>query len=205
MRPYTDTWAKSAADKLRNDLQSEISDRVTASGILIKSSFFHPTYNLLYKHGDPENFNVLKDLVRREMQDVAPLAQATLQASPETPAVTDRLSKAMQRLVDMQDPTRNAAQSEPGDVLDRYFQSPQCQDISINPMDWWRQHEVRFPALAILARKYLSLPATSVASERMFSCAGNYVTDTRNRLTDDCVSDLVFCNNALKTLERVKK
>ena len=50
--------------------------------------------------------------------------------------------------------------------------------------------------MARLARKYLAIPATSVASERMFSYSGGVVTDRRNRLSDDAVSDIVFCNYA---------
>lgn len=54
--------------------------------------------------------------------------------------------------------------------------------------------------MAKIARKYLAIPATSVASERMFSFAGGVCTDRRNRLSDDTVSDIVFCNYASRCL-----
>jgi hypothetical protein len=59
--------------------------------------------------------------------------------------------------------------------------------------------------MAQLTQKYLSIPAASVASEKMFSIAGDFVTAKWNRLTDEGVSDLVFSNNALKTLQKASK
>jgi hypothetical protein len=40
------------------------------------------------------------------------------------------------------------------------------------PLDWWRLHQHDFVYLSKLAAKYLSIPATSAPSERVFSTAG---------------------------------
>ncbi|KAK3835789.1 MAG: hypothetical protein JOS17DRAFT_772185 [Linnemannia elongata] len=64
-------------DTLRRNLQLEIGNRVKESEILIKASFFHPTYNLLYKQCN-ENFGMLKDILRREMQNIKPPANAPI-------------------------------------------------------------------------------------------------------------------------------
>ncbi|GAA6096662.1 zinc finger BED domain-containing protein 1-like [Tachysurus ichikawai] len=49
---------------------------------------------------------------------------------------------------------------------------------------------------AMLAKSYLSVPATSTASERLFSVAGNIVTKKRASLTSEHVDMLTFlhCN-----------
>jgi len=49
-----------------------------------------------------------------------------------------------------------------------------------------------YPFLTILARKFLTIQATSVASERVFSKGGLIVTDHRATLTNDHASQLVF-------------
>ncbi|CAM9651177.1 unnamed protein product, partial [Ascophyllum nodosum] len=59
------------------------------------------------------------------------------------------------------------------------------------PLDWWRINAVRFPLLAALARRLLTTPASQAQSERVFSSAGQIVTQTRNRLSSEKVELLV--------------
>ena len=62
-----------------------------------------------------------------------------------------------------------------------------------NPFDWWRQNQSSFPILAKLARKYLSAPLTSVASERLFSSAGLiYANKKRSRLSGSKAEKLLL-------------
>ena len=52
----------------------------------------------------------------------------------------------------------------------------------INPLDFWRTHEIVFPGLALIARKYLGVQASSASVERMFSIAGHIFSVKRRRL-----------------------
>lgn len=61
-----------------------------------------------------------------------------------------------------------------------------------DPLKWWKDHEVFFPSLSHLAKKYLLVPVTSSPSERVFSCSGNIVTCHRASLKPDAVDRLVF-------------
>ena len=58
-------------------------------------------------------------------------------------------------------------------------------------LSWWRRHQFAYPTLARLANKYLAIPASSSASERVFLAAGNVVTKKRNKLGDDTVDALL--------------
>jgi len=53
----------------------------------------------------------------------------------------------------------------------------------VDPIEWWRTYETRFPNLRRMARDYLAIPATSVPSERCFSIAGNVLTKRRSAMT----------------------
>ena len=63
-------------------------------------------------------------------------------------------------------------------------------------LSWWCRHQFAYPTLARLAKKYLAIPASSAASERVFLAAGNVVTKERNKLGDDTVDALVFLDGS---------
>ena len=51
-----------------------------------------------------------------------------------------------------------------------------------NPLAYWQEKKIFYPVLAKLAAKYLSVPAASVASERLFSTAKHIISDLQNSL-----------------------
>ena len=51
-----------------------------------------------------------------------------------------------------------------------YLQYPTL-DIDESPLDWWKLECKRMPLLSVLARKYLSVCATSVSSESLIFLA----------------------------------
>jgi hypothetical protein len=69
--------------------------------------------------------------------------------------------------------------------LDRYLELP--IDEEIDPLLWWQAHSSEFPIVSDMARDFLTIQATSVASEQAFSVAGNTITKTRNRLLPETV------------------
>ena len=60
--------------------------------------------------------------------------------------------------------------------LDCYLSHPQLE-MEENLLNWWKAEHTRYPHLAKLAQKYLCICATSVPSERVFSYAGQTVSD----------------------------
>ncbi|KAH8019297.1 hypothetical protein HPB51_018809 [Rhipicephalus microplus] len=61
----------------------------------------------------------------------------------------------------------NAHESVPSQVAE-YLGAP-VLPRSENPLEWWKTHGSRlYPALAKVAQKYLSIPATQARSERLF-------------------------------------
>ncbi len=81
--------------------------------------------------------------------------------------------------------------------LDQYLLHPQLP-MEESPLEWWMHKHSRHPWLAKVAGKYLCVCATSVQSERVFSCAGHIVSDHRSSLKPDKVDALVFLARNLK-------
>ena len=68
--------------------------------------------------------------------------------------------------------------------------------VKEKPLRWWHFHDT-YPNLALLARKYLSVSATSVPCERAFSTAGHIVNRKRGCLLPESVHKLIFLSENL--------
>jgi hypothetical protein len=70
-----------------------------------------------------------------------------------------------------------------------------------NPLEWWRVRQEEFPLLSNLARRVLSISATSVPSERVFSKSGWIMNKRRTCLGDTTFSNLVVvaCSSSYLT------
>ena len=84
--------------------------------------------------------------------------------------------------------------------LNSYISFAECAP-DMNPFDWWRSHETKFPTLAILAKRVLSIPASSAPSERVFSKVNEVVDKRRNRMDPETSEKLVFLQKSIPVLE----
>ena len=75
--------------------------------------------------------------------------------------------------------------------VERYLVMAQIQNDQ-NPLKWWDVNKSQFPILAQLARKYLSIQATSGASERVFSDAGLIMSSKRTSMKENLFEALIF-------------
>ncbi|XP_023212487.1 zinc finger BED domain-containing protein 4-like [Centruroides sculpturatus] len=84
--------------------------------------------------------------------------------------------------------------------LETYLHLPLKQRHS-DPFLWWRSSKELFPNLSELAMKYLSAPASSIESERIFSTGGNIYEPARNRLCPENGEILMFLHYNLRVLQ----
>nr|XP_023028246.1 zinc finger BED domain-containing protein 1-like [Leptinotarsa decemlineata] len=79
-------------------------------------------------------------------------------------------------------------------MIRQYLEMPYYERKS-NPMEFWKTHKSTFPELYKLALKYLSIPVTSVPSERVFSKTGQLTNLRRNRLPPKHLDEIIFFNS----------
>lgn len=69
-----------------------------------------------------------------------------------------------------------------------------------NPIIWWKEKKEVFPILKEMAAKFLSAPASSVYSERIFSEVGNIYDESRSNLLPRNAEKLLFIHHNLPLL-----
>ncbi len=66
---------------------------------------------------------------------------------------------------------------------------------------YWAVNNLRFPALARMAQKYISAPCSSVETKRLFSSVSHILTDNRSRLVAEHAEMLLFLKKKLPLLK----
>lgn len=77
------------------------------------------------------------------------------------------------------------------DEVDKYMDSP-CERTA--PLEYWQRYESVYPKLAQLARRILSVPASSASVERAFSSLRRLIGDDRTLLSAESVETLLKIN-----------
>ena len=69
---------------------------------------------------------------------------------------------------------------------------PHEKDIYLDILAFWKKQATNLPLLSWLARRILSIPASSAPSERVFSEGGRVVTSSRTLLNPETAEDLIW-------------
>ena len=67
-----------------------------------------------------------------------------------------------------------------------------------DPLEWWRRNGETMKELRKLAKKFLTIPATSTPSERLFSKAGELINQRRSMLSDKNINMTLFLNKNIE-------
>jgi len=89
--------------------------------------------------------------------------------------------------------------------FERYMAEDTRSYLNVKDEDipkWWTERKSIYPTLYRLAKKFLSIQASSVPSERLFSQAGDVIKKERSRLDPHLAADILFSRySVLKNLE----
>lgn len=115
-----------------------------------------------------------------------------------------RMSPLPQSVYDIllgEDPTERMPEIH--QQLENYIAEPLCKR-SLSPLHWWHTKEHRFPAVARLARKYLSIPATAISAERAFAPREAPAAHRRAMLGSKHLDHILFLNQNCDYMEQLK-
>ncbi|KAL6994938.1 hypothetical protein U1Q18_052505 [Sarracenia purpurea var. burkii] len=76
------------------------------------------------------------------------------------------------------------------DELTQYLSEPPAP-ISTDVLEWWKANNTRYPRLSVMARDFLALQPTSVASEELFCGKGDEIAKQRFSMPHDSTQTLL--------------
>lgn len=86
--------------------------------------------------------------------------------------------------------------------LDHYLDEDVLPKIEgFDVLNWWKANAPKYPTLQLMARDFLVVPASSVASESAFSSSGRLVSPHRNRLHPKTIEALMCAQSWLWAAE----
>lgn len=136
------------------------------------ASFLDPRYKDFFFISDPRKREQL-------LQSLLPALAEILPPSGTTDVPNN--AKESPVMIHMRQQSRIA---ERRTEVERYIGIARDTDISEDPLKFWRQVKRNdFPTLSQVARRVLSLPASSATSERAFSAANAVLSKSRTRLS----------------------
>ncbi|OQD93269.1 hypothetical protein PENVUL_c191G06382 [Penicillium vulpinum] len=128
-----------------------------------------------------------RDTYRKSFQELLIPYQERLtmnQGSTNTPTIASSSSR-----LNMMLKSDKISAKPAGDEMTQYLDSDL---IDIEPLQFWRENQSRFPAIALLARDILSIPATGAGVERLFNTARDVCHYRRGRLKSETIEELML-------------
>uniref|UniRef100_A0A0B6ZS58 BED-type domain-containing protein n=1 Tax=Arion vulgaris TaxID=1028688 RepID=A0A0B6ZS58_9EUPU len=134
-----------------------------------------------------------------ELAIVVQSADAQNMANDNSSFVTDSSASSFWNMFDRKVSEAGAMKtstSEAENESRRYFKEANIPR-NANPLNWWKLNEVQFPHLKVLAQKYLCIPATAAASNRLFTKEGDIIGLRREQIKPGNLSTMIFLNKNL--------
>ncbi|KAL2101911.1 hypothetical protein ACEWY4_003672 [Coilia grayii] len=160
------------------------------------ATFLHPKYKALKMLMEEEREEVLKQV--RELllaEGGTRVRQEEDESNPTTS--TEQASGAKKSKTDVTEWEDD--DTGPVDEVQDYSSTNfDLGSVDENLLSFWKAQGQTFPRLQHLAKRILSIPATSAASERSFSAAGRVIEARRSRLNPDTVDAILFLHSAKK-------
>lgn len=131
----------------------------------------------------------IKEMIKKNQQD-----ESTVESDSDN---SDKISLSSDlwsdhhKLVQRNWKTNKTNESLLSDELSLYLRAPVSR-LNENPLEVWADYKIQFPTLYNVAFKYLTMVASSVPSERLFSKAAQVLTQQRSRLQAKRVNKILF-------------
>lgn len=172
------------AKALLKSLKSRF-DPILSNDVFIISSFLDPEFNI-YSLQEFKQASV-KDKVKEHLR------LYIIPPNPTQPVIKRLITDPRYKRYGDNVASNSLSVGKHDDLMDKciseYLLS--ATSTSLKALDFWKVHEQKFPGLAIMAKKFLGVPASSAQVERAFSLSGHILSVRRRRMGVKLFTDLV--------------
>ena len=184
-RPAIRAIKKKLCDQLTTRFGLDAPD---PSSVPVIAAALDPLYKALKFLTDEQ-----KKEVKAELHERCTARQSSASSEAASPDVKPKSKRALLQSLHDDSSDEEEEIDTPTEKISAFFaQKLRIDKSKIDPLQWWKENEKRYPALAQEARRVLSMPSTSASSERVFSTVGRVVTFLRASLSPENVDALVF-------------
>jgi hypothetical protein len=136
------------------------------------------------------------------LDDVVPISQASSSEKGKNLGFSDIMSEIIAQCQSQTGPRTLLSSNLAKEVLTEFLDSP----LASQCLEFWKNFEKNSTcrvklALTKVAKKYLTPPPTSTDVERLFSTAGDILSNERNRLLPENMEKLLFCRENLPVVD----
>ena len=177
--------------KLKKDIKDDMAERCNLNlnkKVLSKSSFFDKRFDKLKFLEDDKRAEVIVEVKEEllKLQEDGSTEEVTLERQP--PEKKRFLGVG---LSDSESEEGELASEGAAEEIIKYKHEKRISSESC-PLEWWRNRRTEYPLMSRLARKYLSVQATSTAAERAMSNLNLTLDKRRQSMKADLFDQLMF-------------
>lgn len=182
---------KAEDEDFMKDIKSRCNDFLKEKFILKDehklATFLCPSFRQLRMLNEDEKERTI-ELIKKMLQEMNDERNEASDSSIQSVEQISKKRKTESKFMEWED---ESEKDDCDNELDIYFKlkAPACtKELNI----WWKNHQSRLINLSKIAKKILSIPATSASCERNFSSAGFLMNERRSRLDPDVIDASLF-------------
>jgi len=185
--------------KLCNELAKTVGEKCTAklTWYQFAAAFLNPEYR---SHEGMVQMEAEVDRVRLDLKNmVEGLSTGHNANEPAAKKIRTVLCDSDTESENEELDSQSTSAGELSDEFNKYMTSTfDCDDGTMQPLQFWKCHAKRFPVLSQIARSVYGIPATQNKSERAFSAASHVMTDLRTTLDPEHLDELLLIRSNYK-------
>ena len=190
---YVRSFKKRLQEELIKRCKDNLNIKMLAMSSICDRWYSHLKFLSVLQQFEVTNITkqMIVDLFKSEIETIHPLV-----TEKENTGVEPQPKKTKRIFLEDGDDADDIGDKSVDTQVEGYFKEPNIRAAKCPGM-WWRENQAKYPTIARLARKYLSVQGTSTPAERVMSVMGAILNKKRLSMTDYNFSILMYLSDIM--------